>query len=212
MLDSKTPTEENTESELEEKARKPELFFDKKFFNQIKGPDGQTYLVEKTIDVDKLLSVSHRESKWKYSQYVANQICEEIANGASITALCKTVGFPPYSVVARWRRDNEDFNFALRMATADRAEYFRDQLQEILNTVENKNVKVSKLKSEIFKTLASYDDSKKFGKQYQRNDLAQPATINIVLPVDYSKQDDLSDLVEDMSTITNIKGSTANQD
>lgn len=96
---------------------------------QVATPQGLVWM-QKGLNPDHL-GTRGPAASWPYSEVMADLICQKIAEGAYITKIGEEPGFPPYSVICRWRRESDDFKERLDMAYKDRAEFFHDKaLQE----------------------------------------------------------------------------------
>jgi hypothetical protein len=67
---------------------------------------------------------------YTYTQAIADAICERLADGDSLTAICKSPGFPGDATVRRWAGDNEH-PFAAEYARARSIGYHK-MAEEIL--------------------------------------------------------------------------------
>lgn len=105
---------------------------------------------------------------YKFSQELADKICEQIATGSSLINVCKKPDMPRYNTIMRWARDNEEFRNQYAQAMEDRADYLADEIVEIADDAEGdyvlvagdlvfvkENVQRSKLKVETRKWVAS---------------------------------------------------------
>lgn len=71
----------------------------------------------------------------KYSKEIAEKICNEIAHGKSLVAICKTAGIPDYSTVLRWLAANEEFRGNYARAREEQAEYYAQEIIEIADEI-----------------------------------------------------------------------------
>lgn len=67
----------------------------------------------------------------RYSNEVADKICERIAAGESIRAICQDEGMPDRSNVLRWMETHEDFASKCARARELQADAVHDQMIEI---------------------------------------------------------------------------------
>lgn len=72
-----------------------------------------------------------------YSHAIAEKICERLAGGESLNAICKDVGYPPAQTVRQWVVDDRH-GFASRYARARDIglDFLADEIIEIANTPE----------------------------------------------------------------------------
>ena len=75
----------------------------------------------------------------KYSQELANKICEQIANGKSLRAVCRGKNIPDTRTVRRWLQDNEEFRLQYAQAREDQADFHADELIAIADTEKDAN-------------------------------------------------------------------------
>ena len=75
---------------------------------------------------------------YTYTQAIADAICERLANGESLTSICKAPGFPSDATVRRWAVD-KDHPFASEYARARAVGYHRlaDEILEIADNGTN---------------------------------------------------------------------------
>ena len=106
---------------------------DKELVDDI-GPTIEVFDGNKLINIPKGMSLDDfqdirkkRGSGFQYSQLLADIICQKIAEGSSLTGMCKERGFPSYPVVCRWRTENQAFREQIEQAYTDRADYYHDQ-------------------------------------------------------------------------------------
>lgn len=123
--------------------------------------DGKTVWIEPGIEgsLEKLTG-------YAYSEVLVDLICEKITEGASLSKICKSPGFPPYSIVARWMRKYPEVKEAIEQARKDRAEVMRDQVLEIMDNAaaDSDEIALAKAKADVHKWAAQMDDKQRFGK------------------------------------------------
>ena len=101
----------------------------------------------------------------KYSQEMADKICEQIAHGKSLRAVCAEDGMPPMKTIYRWLEANEEFRHQYARAREKQADYFAEEIIEIADSAEAESAAVSKAKLQIDarKWAASKIAPKKYG-------------------------------------------------
>lgn len=123
--------------------------------------DGKTVWIEPGIegDIGTLLG-------YPFSEVTVDLICEKITEGASLTALCKKPGFPPYSIIARWMRKYPGVKEAIEQARKDRAEVLRDEALSVVDEAgaDSDEIALAKARSDVRKWAAQVDDRSRFGK------------------------------------------------
>lgn len=101
----------------------------------------------------------------KYSDEMAETICEKIANGRSLRSICAEDGMPPMKTIYRWLEANEEFRHQYARARDKQADYFAEEIIEIADSAEAESAAVSKAKLQIDarKWAASKIAPKKYG-------------------------------------------------
>ena len=95
-----------------------------------------------------------------YNEFVVDLIAQRLAEGESLTEICKKPGFPSYALLCKWRRFKPEINSILDQARRDRAETMRDlALKEALDADED-TVAEKRLKHDAYKWAAGLDDAK----------------------------------------------------
>ena len=70
----------------------------------------------------------------KFDENVAREICDRMAEGETLTAICKTQGMPGYRVVRRWREEtgntigDQTFEAAFRQSREDQCHRWADEI------------------------------------------------------------------------------------
>lgn len=66
-----------------------------------------------------------------FSQEIADRICDEIAGGKSLRAICQQKGMPTRKAVDLWLGSNEAFRAQYAHARSLQADFYADQIVEI---------------------------------------------------------------------------------
>lgn len=105
----------------------------------------------------------------KYSDEMAETICEKIANGRSLRSICAEDGMPPMKTIYRWLEANEEFRHQYARARDKQADYFAEEIIEIADSAEAESAAVSKAKLQIDarKWAASKIAPKKYGDKQE---------------------------------------------
>lgn len=105
----------------------------------------------------------------KYSDEMAEKICEKIANGRSLRSICAEDGVPPMKTIYRWLEANEEFRHQYARARDKQADYFAEEIIEIADSAEAESAAVSKAKLQIDarKWAASKIAPKKYGDKQE---------------------------------------------
>lgn len=72
----------------------------------------------------------------KYSDELAEKICEKIANGRSLRSICAEDGMPTTSTVCKWLIENKEFSEQYARAREKQADYFAEEIIEIADSAE----------------------------------------------------------------------------
>lgn len=102
-----------------------------------------------------------------YTVEVGDDICERLANGESLRAICVDDGMPGRSTVFRWLGDNESFRDQYARAREDQAETMADDIVSIADGdgVEDTAIATARdrLRVDARKWVASKLKPKKYG-------------------------------------------------
>jgi len=72
----------------------------------------------------------------KFSEPLALEICEWLADGGSLRSFCKQSGKPGTTTVKRWLAENEKFRAQYAQAREDQAESYADAIVQIADDLE----------------------------------------------------------------------------
>lgn len=126
--------------------------------------DGRTVMVQVGL-TNPTLTVT---KSCPYSQVLADIICQKLIEEMSLSEVCKLPGFPTLSMVARWRKDNKDFDDMIRYARKVRAERLRDRLMEIAESAihgTKDDVPGKKLAVEALQWACEKDSPEEYGSK-----------------------------------------------
>lgn len=98
-----------------------------------------------------------------YTDEIAEEICERLANGESLPAILATEGMPAQKTVYRWLEANEDFRQRYAHARAQQADHYADQIVTIADTAEDANK--ARLQIDARKWVAAKLLPKKYGER-----------------------------------------------
>lgn len=106
----------------------------------------------------------------KYSDEMAENICEKIANGRSLRSICAEDGMPTTSTVCKWLIENKEFSEQYARARDKQADYFAEEIIEIADSAEAESAAVAKAKLQIDarKWAASKIAPKKYGDKVEQ--------------------------------------------
>lgn len=96
-----------------------------------------------------------------FTEEIANAICERIAVGESLRAICSDEAAPDKATVFRWLASNSDFRDQYTHAREMQAETYADEMVEIAD--EAKDANLARLQIDARKWKASKLAPKKYG-------------------------------------------------
>lgn len=104
-----------------------------------------------------------------FSQELVDKICELIANGMSLRAVCSQEGMPSAFTVCKWLSENEEFSKQYARAREEQADSFADEIIDIADSVAPEAGEVAKAKLQIDarKWKASKMAPKKYGDKQE---------------------------------------------
>lgn len=85
----------------------------------------------------------------KFSQDMAEKICEQIANGKSLRAICAEDDMPPMKTIYRWLEANEEFRHQYARARDRQADHYFEEIVEIADSVEADSAAVAKARLQV---------------------------------------------------------------
>jgi hypothetical protein len=138
-------------------------------------PTGEKIYMQKGIDPGLVV---HTKSM-PFNQNTVDLICQKVAEGQSLTSICKEPGFPSYSQLAVWKRSHIHIIRQLEEARRERAEYYRDQALAEAQTAESTKdpINASSLRVDTYKWAAGMDDAKYQAKTKMEATINQPVQI-----------------------------------
>nr|DAK42175.1 MAG TPA: terminase small subunit [Caudoviricetes sp.]DAO68865.1 MAG TPA: terminase small subunit [Caudoviricetes sp.] len=104
-----------------------------------------------------------------YSQETADKICELIARGMSLRAICASADMPAGGTVHRWLAEHQDFQEQYARAREEQADGFADEIIDIADSVAPETGEVAKAKLQIDarKWKAAKLAPKKYGEKLE---------------------------------------------
>lgn len=85
----------------------------------------------------------------KFSQDLAENICEQIANGKSLRAICAGDDMPSATTVFKWLNENQDFSEQYARARDRQADHYFEEIVEIADNVEADSAAVAKARLQV---------------------------------------------------------------
>lgn len=103
----------------------------------------------------------------KYTDEIAAMICERIAQGETLVAICRGDDAPSYSTVLKWRAERQEFSEMYARAREDSADWDADEIKAIADDPEldpnDKRVRI-----DARKWLAGKKNAKHYGDRVQQ--------------------------------------------
>lgn len=120
-----------------------------------------------------------------YNPLVIDIICQRIAEGGSLTAICKELNMPSYQTLCRWRRAHPSIDEQLQIARRDRAEYLRDEALAEAKSAEGRDpISGSQLRVDTLKWAASVDHERYNPKTKVEATINAPTQILVYTGID----------------------------
>lgn len=85
----------------------------------------------------------------KFSQELAEKICEQIAHGKSLRAVCAEDDMPSATTVFKWLNENQDFSEQYARARDRQADHYFEEIVEIADSVEADSAAVAKARLQV---------------------------------------------------------------
>jgi hypothetical protein len=89
-----------------------------------------------------LIPLGNITPRAKFNKKVTNELCARISQGENLRTLCKLPEFPNHSTIRKWYHQFPEFKKALDAAYTDRADYYVDQLYELMDEVKSDSLGV----------------------------------------------------------------------
>ena len=123
---------------------------------KVETPDGPVW-IEKGLD----LGLAYKVKAIPFSQVIADLICQEVVNGATVKkAIAKIGGDLDYATITRWKREHPQFKLDLDQAKKDRTEAQHDEVLQIAAEKGRPSTQI-----EALKWSAEKNNPEKFGNK-----------------------------------------------
>ena len=95
-----------------------------------------------------------------YSRALAERVCDRIAEGETLAAICAEEAMPSLEELKGWLRENSEFARTLDLAIQARREHFLDEMQEVETKLLGGTIDVAEAEATIerLKRLIEYSD------------------------------------------------------
>lgn len=122
----------------------------------------------------------------KYSEALADYICEQMRAGESLIAICNQSGMPHRTTVLGWQDRYPEFSTKLYEARCSQADLCDDQMIEITKNTNYETVAADVLKFNILRWRAARLNSRKYGEKLDSTNTIkhQVTHIHLVAPDD----------------------------
>lgn len=104
----------------------------------------------------------------KISAEIIDHICEKIADGMSLRAICEDDTMPHRITVMRWLDDNRDFATKYARARELQGDAMDEKILSVADECTNENAQAARVKIDAYKWRASKLAPKKYGDKVQQ--------------------------------------------
>jgi hypothetical protein len=98
-----------------------------------------------------------------FSDALTEQICEELAEGKSLRAICSRPEMPGMTTVLRWTRDDPSFGSRYAHAREAQAETMDDKILTVADACSNETALSDRVKIDAYKWRAAKLAPKRYG-------------------------------------------------
>jgi hypothetical protein len=170
---------------------------------QLKDDTGRAVWVQRGLTLEDTFKATGRR-QYPYSPFLVDLICRRIAEGETITSICREPGMPSYNTICKWRREHDEFSKAYLRARNDRAEIFFDKAIEVVENADPQRdqVALAKVKSDVYRYAAKVSNPTDFGETTKVSGTIGVAQIHIETGVRRAMDEgfiDVSDEISDSS-------------
>ncbi len=146
----------------------------------IEGPDGVRVAVPRSLPDERLAPLLTKS--YAFNQCIADLICQEVIEGKTLSQVCQMQGFPSYTILRRWMRNNKDFATAVEEAQRARAMAFHDGIVQSAEDYDrlstSEEIAAKKAKVEALKWLSQVGNADSYGNKTKvSGDAAAPLQI-----------------------------------
>lgn len=86
----------------------------------------------------------------EYSEELANEFCSRVAEGRTVTSVCKDEDMPWQSRIYSWVRMYPEFALKLEEAREQRSEAFAEEVRELASTVMTKQIQPDRVRVAVY--------------------------------------------------------------
>ena len=121
-----------------------------------------------------------------YTDEIAARICDRIANGETLVAICKEPGMPSTTTVAYWINSNAGFSAAYARAKDERVDHWADDIVRLADD-ESLDHNSRRLRVDTRKWLMSKLKPKTYGDKLQHTGADGDGAIQIKVTDDWAR-------------------------
>jgi hypothetical protein len=127
-------------------------------------PDGSVVYLEKGVSLDVIEGGSKTDVG--FSEVIADELCQFIIEGGTISAAAKDPKFPNFYTISKWREHHPEFDAAIKMAYQHRADVMHDKVLEAAESVTTKDdAVVKRTKIDAYKWSAEKTNPEQYGQK-----------------------------------------------
>jgi hypothetical protein len=127
-----------------------------------------------------------------YSEDLADEICERIANDEGLSAICRDPRMPTRTTVYRWCRESETFRDNYARAREDQGHTQADEMKEVRRKLEAGEIDAhtARVLSDILKWEAGKRSPRYYGDKIQHTGLDGETPVHTKLTINFVKAGD----------------------
>lgn len=119
----------------------------------------------------------------KFSDKLFDRICERIAQGESLVAVCKDAEMPDYSSVMRWLDSRPELRETYARARESQADFLADEMLDVARNSSNETYQPDRLRVDALKWRAAKLRPRVYGDKQDLN-VSGGVTIQVVTGVE----------------------------
>lgn len=144
-----------------------------------------------------------------YTLEVADTICYFLREGKSMNWITKQPNLPNRSIIYKWIEVHPDFAERVKRAKSNRAEYFRDKAEEVLERADDLTIKSDKLKFDGYMKLAEKDNPVEYGSVQKAGGGSAP--LQIIVQTGINREPTTVEVVNEREDGENPEGRESNR-
>lgn len=146
----------------------------------------------------------------KYTLERGEMVCHLVRSGCTYKKAAQVSGLPHHNSIHAWLRDHPDFKAKVLAAREDRAEHFRDKIQDIADQpiLAKEDIPGYKLKADLYEKLAGWDNKSSYGTKHVEQKHTGALQLIINTGIDRSKDERVTEVVQSTENGTKEDEST----